>query len=265
MKTLHITALATALLAITAPALAQITFYEPDGFRGRTFSTARPVSDFRSQGFNDRASSVVVEGGRWEVCQNSGFGGDCRVLRTGNYASLSAMGLNDQVSSTRRIDGRRDDVQYAPAPVAAQPYEYRRRPNEQVYEAQVTSARAVVGAPTERCWVEREQASSRGGPDLGRTAVGALLGGVIGHQIGGGRGRDLATVGGVVAGAAIGANTGRDREVAARDVRRCTSVPSSVPAYWDVSYNFRGMEHRLQMAHEPGATISVNRAGDPRQ
>lgn len=36
------------------------------------------------------------------------------------------------------------------------------------------------------------------------TAIGALAGGLIGHQIGGGRGRDLATVGGAVAGGVAG-------------------------------------------------------------
>jgi uncharacterized protein YcfJ len=42
------------------------------------------------------------------------------------------------------------------------------------------------------------------------TIVGALLGGILAHQVGDGRGRDLATVGGAVAGGAIGASLGRD-------------------------------------------------------
>ncbi len=36
------------------------------------------------------------------------------------------------------------------------------------------------------------------------TAIGAVAGGLIGHQIGGGRGKDLATVGGAVAGGYAG-------------------------------------------------------------
>ena len=36
--------------------------------------------------------------------------------------------------------------------------------------------------------------------------LGAIIGGVLGHQIGGGHGRDLATVAGAVAGGAIGNN-----------------------------------------------------------
>jgi len=62
---------------------AQVDFYETDAFRGRVLSTHRAVSDFRDQGFNDRALSAVVQGGRWEVYDNVDFGGNCVVLRVG--------------------------------------------------------------------------------------------------------------------------------------------------------------------------------------
>ena len=152
------------------------------------------------------------------------------------------------------------------APADEPPYAYRRRSGERLFEAQVTWARAVVGAPTERCWVERRQAAQeRDGPNIGRAILGGLLGGVIGHQIGGGSGRDLATAGGAVAGALLGGNSGRERrDQPARDARRCTSQPSTEPSCWDVGYTFRGVQHQVQMSHEPGSTVSVNRAGDPR-
>lgn len=261
-------ALAAGLLAFSAGA--QITFYENDNFRGRAFSANRAVADFGRQGFNDRASSVVVQSGRWEVCQDTAYNGDCVVLRPGNYASLRDMGLNDRVSSTRRADQRRRAVPDAPPPQPVVPYAYRQRPNERLYDAPVNSARAVMGPPTERCWVERQQvaAPDRSEANVGRGLLGAVIGGVIGHQIGGGRGRDLATAGGVVAGAVIGANSGRDNNgdvIAQRDVRRCNSVPGTTPAYWDVGYRFRGVQHQMQMNTEPGDTVRVNRAGEPRQ
>jgi uncharacterized protein YcfJ len=31
-----------------------------------------------------------------------------------------------------------------------------------------------------------------------------------------------------------------------------------------VTYVFDGLEHRVQMSNAPGATITVNRAGEPR-
>ncbi len=263
MNTLRKTALALAASLLTCSAGAQITFYQDEGFRGRAFTTNKPVRDFNSVGFNDRASSVVVESGRWEVCENSNFGGECVVLRTGSYSSLGAMGLNDQLSSVRPTSLRRTSAPDAPTPMREPDYAWRRRPQEAVFEAPVTAVRAVMGAANERCWVEREQVRGRDEPNAGRALLGAVLGGVIGHQIGGGTGKDLATVGGAVAGGVIGARSGNDDDT--REVRRCTTTPNTTPAYWDVSYTFRGQQHRVQMASAPGATISVNRDGEPRQ
>ena len=44
------------------------------------------------------------------------------------------------------------------------------------------------------------------------TAIGAVAGGLIGHQIGGGRGKDLATVGGAVAGGYAGNQIQKHRQ-----------------------------------------------------
>ena len=136
-----------------------------------------------------------------------------------------------------------------------------------LYEANVVAVRAVVGPPEQRCWVERDQvALEPGRSNVGAGIAGAVIGGILGHQIGDGRGRDLATVGGAIAGGAIGASIGRDgRQPQAQEVQRCTSVPSQArPDLWDVTYNFRGQEHRVQMTSPPGATIIVNREGEPR-
>jgi uncharacterized protein YcfJ len=34
--------------------------------------------------------------------------------------------------------------------------------------------------------------------------------------------------------------------------------------YWDVTYNFAGYEHRVQLTTPPGPTIVVNAQGEPR-
>jgi len=269
MKTLLKTALLMTTLAAAAQASAQVTFYEREGFDGRTFTTERRVGNFERFGFNDRASSVVVLRDRWEVCSDARFEGRCVVLRPGRYPSLQAMGMNDRVSSVRPVEKsvRVSDERYAPAPVPV--YDNHRRPNERLYQADVTAVRAVLGQPEQRCWVEREQVApeQRGDVNVGAALVGAVLGGVLGHQVGGGRGKDIATAGGAVAGAALGANVGRDGGQAAvtRDVRRCDQVPSQAkPDYWDVTYTFRGQEHHVQMVTPPGRTITVNRMGEPR-
>ncbi len=263
-------ALAVAGLAFATQAAAQVTFYENEGFQGRSFTAQRQITDFNRSGFNDRASSVIVQRDRWEVCEDARFGGRCVVLRPGRYPSLAAMGMNDRISSVRavsasdRIEGNR----YSPSPVAA-PADYRRHGNERLYEANVTSVHAVVGTPEQRCWVEREQVSQdRGGANVPGAIAGAIIGGILGHQVGNGRGQDLATAGGAVAGAAVGANVGRDsdQEGYGHDVKRCENVSSNArPDYWDVTYNFRGQEHRVQMSAPPGPTVTVNHQGEPRE
>jgi uncharacterized protein YcfJ len=256
-------------LAAAAPALAQITFYENDGYGGRTFTAQGNVSNMQRSGFNDRASSVVVSNNRWEVCEDAAFQGRCTVLRPGQYPSLSAMGLNDRVSSVRAVAGnsRVDDARYAPQPAVVT--DYRRRNQERLFEAPVSSARAVFGAPEQRCWVEREQVSGeRSDNRVPGALFGAVIGGILGHQIGGGTGRDLATAGGAVAGAVVGGNIGRNQDgtpTVTRDVQRCRNAPGTgQPAYWDVTYEFRGQQHQIQLATQPGPTITVNRNGEPR-
>jgi uncharacterized protein YcfJ len=266
MNTCIKTAIAVAALALTSQAMAQqITFYEHDGWRGRALTSGRAVNDFTRVGYNDRASSVVVSKGRWEVCDGVRFTGTCMVLRPGNYESLRGMGLNDRVSSARPMRHRDRYENEAPEPLPVADYQYRRRPNEAVYTARVTSVRAVVGAPEQRCWVERNQVSDNRGNNVGGAIAGALIGGVLGHQIGGGTGRDVATAGGAIAGAAIGNNMGGGGNSYAQDVRRCENVPSTTPAYWDVTYDYAGRQHRIQTASAPGPTILVNRNGEPRQ
>ena len=263
------TAWAAAALVATAHASAQVTFYESEGFHGRTFTTRSQVIDFSRNGFNDRASSVVVLNDRWEVCEDARFSGRCVVLRAGRYPSLAAMGLEDRVTSVRAVSrtARIDDDRYAPAAVPI--YDDHRRGNERLFEADVTSVRAVMGQPEQRCWVEREQVTEdRGNARVPGAIVGAIIGGVLGHQVGGGLGNSIATAGGAVAGAALGANVGSNHSGAqsrTEDVKHCTSAPAKArPDYWDVTYNFRGTEHRVQMVTEPGRTVTVNRQGEPR-
>ena len=88
-------------------ASAQVRLFEHDRFAGRSVSIGQPVRDLTRLGFNDRASSVIIRGGRWTLCENARFGGHCVSLRPGRYPSLSAMGLNDKVSSVRPAGGPR--------------------------------------------------------------------------------------------------------------------------------------------------------------
>jgi uncharacterized protein YcfJ len=259
------TAVGAAGLAFAMHAAAEITFFEREDFRGRSFTAERQIGNLERFGFNNRASSAIVERGRWEVCDEPRFEGRCAMLRPGRYDSLRAMGLNNAVSSVRALP-RNARYDSGPRHVAQADYDYRRRNGERLFQADVTSVRAVVGPPEQHCWIERDQFAQQGGDvNVPGAIAGAVIGGILGHQIGGGRGQDIATAAGAVGGAALGSNIGRDGAAYGQDVQRCTSVPSSArPDYWDVTYRFRGMEGRVQMAHPPGPTITVNGQGEPR-
>ena len=257
--------LGIAAVAFAAHASAQITFYEGEGFRGRTFAANGEVRNFQQTGFNDRASSVVVDQGRWEVCEHARFEGRCVVLRRGAYDSLRSLDMENRISSVRRVDDRRQYDNEVPYSLAHPNYEHRRMPNERMREVPITSARAVMGPPEQRCWVERGQVSERKDLNVPGAIIGGVLGGILGHQVGGGTGKTVATIGGAVGGGALGANVDRIRDPqSGQDVRRCENVASQTPQYWDVTYNFQGVQHRVQMTSQPGATITVNNEGEPR-
>jgi len=249
------------------PMPGQVTLYEHDDFQGRSVDVRSDLVNFQRYGFNDRASSVVVVGERWEACENANYSGRCVVLRPGRYPSLRAMGLNDKLSSVRVVMPavRIDDDRYAPPPPLPV-YDWRRRPEDRVQQANVIAVRAVYAQPQQQCWMEREKVVQEGGPNVGGALIGGVIGGILGHQIGGGTGRDIATVGGAVAGAAIGANAGPGgRSTSIQNVQRCSATPAQgKPDYWDVTYDFRGTEHHVQTTTPPGRTITVNERGEPR-
>ena len=107
-----------ALVAAAGQASAAITLFARADFRGPRVTLTQPAPDFRDFDFNDRASSVIVEGEPWEVCQDVGFRNRCAILVPGSYPDLRAMGMNDMISPVRRVhrDARVDDDRYAPPP-----------------------------------------------------------------------------------------------------------------------------------------------------
>jgi uncharacterized protein YcfJ len=179
------------------------------------------------------------------------------------------MNLNDRVSSARHIrrNDRVNDDRYAEP--STYNYEFQRRGRERLYQAEVSSVWAVVGPREESCWIERDRYNrDRGNSAVPGAIFGAVIGGILGHQIGGGRGQDIATAGGAVAGAAVGANATRDNSYGSgygQEVRRCAETTTyGAPRYWDVTYTFRNVTHRVQMNTPPGRTVTVNAQGEPR-
>jgi hypothetical protein len=100
-----------ALFALTgtvagSAAAGELMLFEKQGFRGDRMvvtSDVRNLSDTRR--WNDRARSLVVESGAWEVCRDSRYRGTCVTLRPGEeIADLRTVGMRDAISSVREID-----------------------------------------------------------------------------------------------------------------------------------------------------------------
>lgn len=82
----------------TLPPIGTVTFYENENFGGRQFRLDQMIPNFAGR-YNDRARSMVVESGSWEVCVDADFRGDCRIFIPGRYPTLA--GLGARVSSVR--------------------------------------------------------------------------------------------------------------------------------------------------------------------
>jgi hypothetical protein len=77
-----------------------VVLFDNRGYRGRSFrvdSAAAVLS-----GFANRAESIQVSGGAWQLCERSSFGGRCVVV-SGNMTDLSAIGLRNRVASVRPV------------------------------------------------------------------------------------------------------------------------------------------------------------------
>lgn len=92
-------------LASAGAQAGELTLFSRAEFGGRQMSVTGPVADLARAGFNDRASSLVVRSGRWQVCEHANFQGECVFLDRGEYADLRHLG--ERISSLREVDDRR--------------------------------------------------------------------------------------------------------------------------------------------------------------
>ena len=125
----------------------------------------------------------------------------------------------------------------------------------------------TVTTPVKECWEEAAYYTQTR-PDArraGKTLFGAIVGGVIGHQFGSGRGNDAATIAGSLMGAAL-ANGSSNRPYYqttqyARPVRRCETNYRShqeerIDSY-DVLYRYHGQKYTTRMPYDPGKRLKI--------
>jgi hypothetical protein len=79
-------------------ARAAIVLYDRAGFAGQSMAIDRVTGSLGS--FTNRAGSVEVFGGRWELCDQADFRGHCTLV-TRSVTDLGTLGLRDRVSSIR--------------------------------------------------------------------------------------------------------------------------------------------------------------------
>lgn len=96
-------------------------------------------------------------------------------------------------------------------------------------------------------------------PKTGAGAVmGAIAGGVVGNAVGQGGGRAVATLLGVIGGAALGDQIeGAPSQV--QNVQQCTTQTfyENRPTSWTVVYEYAGKQYTVQMPNDPGATVRL--------
>lgn len=98
--------LAASLLGQVATA-GELHLFSREDFRGQRVVIADgAASNFTDFGFNDRASSIVVRSGTWELCEHKDFQGHCAVFERGEYPDLRR--FNNNFSSAREIERRHD-------------------------------------------------------------------------------------------------------------------------------------------------------------
>ena len=98
------TLLAALLLATGAVTVqaAELVLYDNPGLNGRQLTVRGYMPDIATYGFNDRASSVAVHSGTWEVCTDAQFRGFCATLQPGEYRMLDPR-FNNRISSAREV------------------------------------------------------------------------------------------------------------------------------------------------------------------
>ncbi|NDL61902.1 glycine zipper 2TM domain-containing protein [Acerihabitans arboris] len=137
--------------------------------------------------------------------------------------------------------------------------------------AQVVTATPInetIKTPRQEC---RNVTVSRRRPvqdenKIAGSLLGAVAGGVIGHQFGGGRGRDVATVAGALAGGYTGNQVQgnlQDRDTYSSTHQRCQTVydKSQKLMGYDVTYKIGDEQGKIRMDHDPGTQIPLDGKG----
>ena len=151
--------------------------------------------------------------------------------------------------------------------------DYRYRDYRDADTARVLDSTPVYASANvrEECWnprarVYEERREGTRDTNNNGTVIGAIAGGVLGHQVDSGAG---ATIGGAILGGIVGNQIDRQHNSNQQtdlDLSRCRRVgggrTGNIVGY-DVRYVYRGQEYNTRLAADPGRRIRVNPDGSP--
>ena len=150
-------------------------------------------------------------------------------------------------------DQDRNDVYAVREPVYE--YDYAR-----VVDVDPIVRRVAVDSPQRECWYEDQAVYAP--RSATPTVLGAIIGGVIGHQIGTGHSRNVGTAAGAVLGASIGHDVSmQNARAETRSVERCEvnnvrSWEERIDGY-RVAYRYHGRVYNTVMPYDPGERVRV--------
>ncbi len=121
----------------------------------------------------------------------------------------------------------------------------------------------IVSVPRRECWTEQVQVRSGGQTGATAPLTGAIIGGAIGNQLGGGDGKTALTIGGALLGASIGNDVARQNDGQTRVVeqKKCATRQSSESRKeltgYNVKYQYKGETYNTRLSYKPGTTLRV--------
>jgi hypothetical protein len=89
------------MFAAGSAAAGELTLYNRIDFGGREITLREPIPDLAALGYDERTASMMVRRGRWELCSQPGFRGECAVLERGEYRNFRG-GLA-RIASAREV------------------------------------------------------------------------------------------------------------------------------------------------------------------
>ena len=133
-----------------------------------------------------------------------------------------------------------------------------------VIEAHPLYETIEVAYPATECWMEQVTRNQQRRDNYLAPIAGGILGGVAGHQFGGGRGKTALTVVGTLLGASLGQAYNRSdyrQRPTVEHVRRCETVEryeqqQQLTGY-RVKYRYEGKTYYTETTEHPGKFIPV--------